>query len=102
MKDQKHFAVTAKTPGDPKKRINSLRKTGGTGYNMGMQIGFIGLGKMGSRMALKLLKEGHDVVVWNRSPQPVADLKAQVPHVKSFATVKELVMNLEKPRVVWV
>ena len=40
-----------------------------------MQIGFIGLGKMGSRMAGKLLKEGHELVVWNRSPQPIEDLK---------------------------
>ena len=66
-----------------------------------MQLGFIGLGKMGSRMALKLLKEGHDVVVWNRSPQAVEDLKSQVPDVNSAKTVKELIVGLEKPRIVW-
>jgi 6-phosphogluconate dehydrogenase len=67
-----------------------------------MQIAILGLGKMGGRMALKLLREGHDVIVWNRSAQPVEELKAQIPGVKSFATVEELVKNLDKPRVVWV
>lgn len=66
-----------------------------------MKLGFIGLGKMGSRMVLKLLKEGHDVVVWNRSPQAVEDLRAQIPDVKSAPTIKELIEGLEKPRVVW-
>lgn len=32
-----------------------------------MQIGFIGLGSMGSAMALNLVKAGHDVRAWNRS-----------------------------------
>jgi 6-phosphogluconate dehydrogenase len=67
-----------------------------------MQIAILGLGKMGGRMALKLLREGHDVIVWNRSAQPVEELKAQIPGVESFATVEELVKNLDKPRVVWV
>lgn len=33
-----------------------------------MKVGFIGLGRMGSAMAANLLKAGHDVAVWNRSP----------------------------------
>ncbi|MFV0253119.1 MAG: NAD(P)-dependent oxidoreductase [Beutenbergiaceae bacterium] len=35
-----------------------------------MKIGFIGLGSMGSQMARRLVGAGHDVHVWNRSPQP--------------------------------
>lgn len=35
-----------------------------------MKVGFIGLGSMGSAMASNLLKAGHDVTVWNRSPGP--------------------------------
>ena len=66
-----------------------------------MKLGLIGLGKMGGRMALKLLKEGHEVVVWNRSPQAVEDLKSQVPTVKSAGSVDELVKGLEKPRIIW-
>ena len=33
-----------------------------------MEIAFMGLGAMGSRMALRLLEAGHRVTVWNRSP----------------------------------
>lgn len=40
-----------------------------------MQIGFIGLGKMGSRMVGKLINDGHDVVVWNRSTESVEIIK---------------------------
>ena len=41
-----------------------------------MDIGFIGLGSMGSGIAGNLLKAGHAVRVWNRSPEPVERLKA--------------------------
>jgi 3-hydroxyisobutyrate dehydrogenase-like beta-hydroxyacid dehydrogenase len=41
-----------------------------------MDIGVIGLGGMGSGMAANLLKAGHKVTVWNRSPGPVARLTA--------------------------
>lgn len=57
---------------------------------------------MGSRMALKLLKEGHEVMVWNRSPQAVDNLKLQVATVDSAPTIKDLISGLEKPRIVWV
>lgn len=66
-----------------------------------MIVGFIGLGKMGSRMARKLLKEGHEVVVWNRSPQAVDDLKKEFPNAKSAPTIEGLIGALEKTRVVW-
>ena len=42
-----------------------------------MQIGFIGLGIMGRAIAENLLKAGHQVTVWNRSPGPVAALAAK-------------------------
>jgi 3-hydroxyisobutyrate dehydrogenase-like beta-hydroxyacid dehydrogenase len=41
-----------------------------------MDIGVIGLGSMGSGMAANLVKAGHQVIVWNRSPGPVATLTA--------------------------
>ena len=42
-----------------------------------MQIGFIGLGRMGGHIAENLLKAGHSVTVWNRSQQPVQELVAK-------------------------
>lgn len=56
-----------------------------------MKIGFIGLGKMGSRMVQKLTSEGHDLVVWNRSQHPL----------KNVESVEKLIKNLGKPRIVW-
>ncbi|THD68608.1 NAD(P)-dependent oxidoreductase [Phenylobacterium sp.] len=42
-----------------------------------MKVGFIGLGRMGAGMAANLLKAGHDVTVYNRSPAKAAALAAQ-------------------------
>ena len=74
-----------------------------------MRIGFIGLGKMGSRMVQKLLMEGHEVAVWNRSSNAIEELKTQNSKLKTITqklkvseTIEELVKSLEKPRVVWV
>jgi 3-hydroxyisobutyrate dehydrogenase-like beta-hydroxyacid dehydrogenase len=41
-----------------------------------MKIAFLGLGKMGAPMARRLLAAGHDVTVWNRTPERAADLVA--------------------------
>src|SRR3989344_3342237 len=57
-----------------------------------MKLGFIGLGKMGSRMVAKLQKEGHEVVAWNRSDH----------ELKNIDSIEKLVKSLEKPRVIWV
>lgn len=83
-----------------------------------MTLGFVGLGKMGARMVSKLLKERHELVVWNRSPEPVQELKT--PHfakasrgkqnsklkittrnLKVAGTIGELAKSLEAPRVIW-
>ena len=75
-----------------------------------MRLGLIGLGKMGSRIVLKLLKEGHTVVVWNRSSKASEELELKVQNakfkitsqkLKISKTIGELVGSLEKPRVVW-
>ncbi|WP_280951260.1 NAD(P)-dependent oxidoreductase [Salinicola endophyticus] len=42
-----------------------------------MKVGFVGLGAMGQGMAAQLLKAGHTVTVWNRSPAPVETLVAE-------------------------
>jgi hypothetical protein len=40
------------------------------------RLGFLGLGNMGSAMAGRLVAAGHDVIVWNRSPQAAGELVA--------------------------
>ena len=64
-----------------------------------MQIGFIGLGRMGLNMVYRLAEGGHDVHVWNRSPQKVKD--AQNKGAKGYTTVEEMVSALDSPKVVW-
>lgn len=71
-----------------------------------MQLGFIGLGKMGSNMVTKLLVEGHEVVAWNRSKEKISHLRRGFGGQANFKLVEaesisDLVGKLEKPRIVW-
>lgn len=69
-----------------------------------MKLAMIGLGKMGSRMAEKLINEGHEVVAWNRSPEPAEELKTRVDNNQKLtiaANLEELVDDLPKPRIVY-
>ncbi len=66
-----------------------------------MKIGFIGLGKMGSRMAEKLLEDGHQIVVWNRSEAVLNEFKSENPNAVVASSIEDLISKLEKPRVIW-
>lgn len=72
-----------------------------------MRLGFIGLGKMGNRMVTKLLGEGHEVIVWNRTREKISTLRSQIsnqPYAKNLEeakSVEDLVEKLDKPRIVW-
>jgi 6-phosphogluconate dehydrogenase len=65
-----------------------------------MQIGFIGLGRMGGNMVRRLLRDGHEVVAYNRSPEKTREIATEGA-VAAFS-LEELVQKLEKPRAVWV
>ena len=65
-----------------------------------MQLGLIGLGKMGANMNLRLLQGGHQMVVWNRSEGP-RQAAAEAGAVAA-ETVEVLVSKLSAPRAVWV
>ncbi len=64
-----------------------------------MQIGMIGLGRMGANMVRRLLRGGHECVVFDRSAEAVAEL------VKEKATgagsLADFVQKLQTPRAVW-
>ena len=64
-----------------------------------MQCGIIGLGRMGANMARRLLRGGHDVVVANRSPEPVERLTAE--GAEGAPSIGELVERLRRPRSIW-
>jgi len=65
-----------------------------------MKIGLIGLGKMGSNMVLRLLKESHEIVVYDRSPLPVKSLEKQ--GAIGAGSVAEMIGKLPSPRIIWV
>ena len=65
-----------------------------------MQLGMVGLGKMGANMTTRLVRGGHEVVAFDRSADAVA---ASVANGARGATVlEELVRQLKAPRAVWV
>lgn len=67
-----------------------------------MQIGFIGLGKMGSRMAGKLISDGYSVIAWNRSKDSLSQFATENPTAQTVFNVKELIERLDKPRIIWI
>src|ERR1700758_1230309 len=64
-----------------------------------MQLGMIGLGRMGANMARRLIRRGHNCVVFDRSPQTVTELVKE--HATGADSLIDLAKKLEKPRAVW-
>jgi 6-phosphogluconate dehydrogenase len=64
-----------------------------------MQIGMIGLGRMGANMVRRLLKGGHQCVVFNRSPKAVQELVEE--KAVGSSSLADFVKKLTKPRAVW-
>jgi 6-phosphogluconate dehydrogenase len=64
-----------------------------------MQVAIAGLGRMGINMARRLLRGGHEVVAWNRSPGKVGEIAAE--GATGAATLEEMVSLLAPPRAVW-
>src|ERR1051326_5267005 len=64
-----------------------------------MQLGMVGLGRMGANMARRLIRGGHQCVVFDRAPQAVVALvEEKATGARDFA---DLVAKLEKPRAIW-
>src|ERR1700759_1563321 len=64
-----------------------------------MQLGMIGLGRMGANMVRRLIKGGHECVVFDMSPKAVAELVTE--KAVGSASLAEFVKKLAKPRAVW-
>src|SRR6267142_1793479 len=64
-----------------------------------MQIGIVGLGRMGGNIARRLMRSGHDCVVYDARPEARQDL------AKDGATpandIKDFISRLQRPRLVW-
>jgi 6-phosphogluconate dehydrogenase len=66
-----------------------------------MQLGMIGLGRMGANIVRRLVDNGHECVVYDHNPDAVKALAGE-DKITGVSSLSELVDNLTKPRVVWV
>ena len=64
-----------------------------------MQLGMIGLGRMGANMVRRLIKGGHECVVFDMSPKAVADLAKE--KATGAASREDFVEKLKAPRAIW-
>ena len=64
-----------------------------------MQLGMVGLGRMGANMVRRLIKQGHECVVFDMSPKAVQELVGE--KAVGSASLADLVKKLKKPRAVW-
>src|SRR5262245_10295236 len=64
-----------------------------------MQLGMIGLGRMGANMVRRLLRGGHQCVVFDRSPKVVKEMAGE--KAVGASSLADLVKKLDRPRAVW-
>jgi len=64
-----------------------------------MQLGMIGLGRMGANMVRRLIKGGHECVVFDMSPKSVEELVKE--KAVGASSLADLVKKLARPRAVW-
>ncbi|MGI8679269.1 MAG: NAD(P)-binding domain-containing protein, partial [Jatrophihabitans sp.] len=66
-----------------------------------MQLGMIGLGRMGANIVRRITRDGHTAVAYDNNADTVAEL-AKEDGITGAATLEEFVQQLDKPRVAWV
>jgi len=66
-----------------------------------MELGIVGLGKMGANMARRLSRDGHRVVAYNRTVEVARELADEEENVVPVESLEELAEELSAPRVAW-
>jgi 6-phosphogluconate dehydrogenase len=67
-----------------------------------MRIGFIGLGRMGANMVRRLVRDDHEILVYNRTPEKSKEIEDEGEGATAMYTIADLVAALDKPRAVWI
>ncbi|MFV0337780.1 MAG: phosphogluconate dehydrogenase (NAD(+)-dependent, decarboxylating) [Chthoniobacterales bacterium] len=65
-----------------------------------MQLGMIGLGRMGANMVRRIIKQGHECVVFDTNPEAVKSLEAE--GATGASSLEDLISKLEAPRNIWI
>ena len=65
-----------------------------------MQLGMIGLGKMGANMVRRIMRGGHQCVVFDQTPTNIEELENE--GATGASSLEELVSKLDAPRAVWI
>ena len=65
-----------------------------------MQLGMVGLGRMGANIVRRLMRAGHTCVVWDRDPAPGKALAGE--GAKAVGSLEEMVAALSAPRAIWI
>ena len=66
-----------------------------------MQIGVVGLGKMGGNISVRLARNGHEVVLYDRDQKMVSDIRGRAQGSASSSGLEDMVAKLAAPRVIW-
>jgi 6-phosphogluconate dehydrogenase len=64
------------------------------------QLGMVGLGRMGSNLVRRLMRDGHDCVVYDVNPAPIKELEGE--GATGATSLEELAEKLDAPRSVWI
>jgi len=67
-----------------------------------MELGIVGLGKMGANMARRLAQRGHRVVAYNRTPEKALALANELPNVVAVTSLEGITAQLTSPQAAWV
>jgi 6-phosphogluconate dehydrogenase len=66
-----------------------------------MKLAMIGLGKMGANMVRRLVRDGHQLVVYDVSAQAASELAAEADNIMAANGLSAVLQQLEQPRVIW-
>ena len=66
-----------------------------------MKLAMIGLGKMGANMVRRLVRDGHEVIAYNRSSSTAIELAKEHENITAVSSLEELMKALTPPSVIW-
>jgi len=67
-----------------------------------VQLGMVGLGKMGANMSVRLSRGGHDVLVFDVDKDAIAQVSQRAENASGASSLADLASKLESPRTVWI